>query len=156
LGKTTWAKQDVPYYITETFYVQNEKGNAELTIGSGAKIKFGPGVSLQVGQSNYGKFVATGVTFTTAAGSPSAGDWAYIWFGEHAAAGSGLSDCVVEYGGSDESYGSVAISANSKVFVQRCTIQNSASYGIYMEFAKPILTQNTFNNIAAENEFTRE
>jgi hypothetical protein len=148
-GRVTWNAFAAPYILYEGLNIENSTSSPELTIMPGCVLKLAPNEVIDVGWSYYGKLVADGtlenpIVITSAAGSPSPGDWAYIDFGEHTGSNSKLNYCSVMYGGNDEYYGMINIINTSDVSVINCTLSNSGSYGIYIENGSPVLTNNTF------------
>ncbi len=99
-----------------TFTIGTNVEVGELTGSANLTLTIETGVTVKMGTSNkfilrayptnsiYGTLDATGVTFTSSAGSPAAGDWAGFTFASNTAAGSPailqhllLTDCIVEY-----------------------------------------------------------
>ncbi|MCD4820318.1 MAG: right-handed parallel beta-helix repeat-containing protein [Candidatus Cloacimonetes bacterium] len=150
----TWQNHNVPYIIGGNVTVNNAE---TLTIEEGSILKFETNCQLQV----LGTLVANAtesypITFTSNQATPNSGDWRYIYFNA-ADAGSVLNYCNISYGGSnggniyisnsgsnvtisncniDESGSSgINVYSASTPFITYCTIENSATYGIYSSYA---------------------
>jgi hypothetical protein len=99
----TLTKACSPYDITDSISVD---GNATLTIEAGVTLKFENGVGLGVGYSTNGKLVAVGtaqdpITFTSAAPTPAAGDWAKVSLWSNTMGGTQIAYARLDYCGSD-------------------------------------------------------
>ncbi len=102
-------------------------GGATLTLGAGAKLSMSPGSEIYV---ENGKIVAKGtedepVVFTSANGSPAAGDWGGIFFGGDTMAGTTLDHVVIEYAGKQGGHGEAAIIVYGDVGASRIALTNS-------------------------------
>lgn len=159
----TWLKQDVPYIIDGSLYIQSP-GGAKLTIEPGTILQFTntSGMYIAYNSGTYGTLVADGtpedkITFTSdsPSGSEAPGDWYGIWCYNGAGAGTLFDNCILSYGGG---YGSnsgnlILYSQTAGVpVITDCEISNSASWGIYQASGtSPTLSGNTFNNNALGN-----
>jgi parallel beta-helix repeat protein len=152
LNKTaTWYKYDVPYFLKDELAVESEAGNVEWTIQPGVTIKCGPGHYIWIGYSYFAKVIANGtpeepIVFTSAASSPSKGDWDALVLGDYISNSSLLNYCEVLYSGGD-GYGAIYITGdNNNVTISNCKIAHSSSAGIYVWYSGPVLNNNTFEN----------
>jgi FlgD Ig-like domain/Right handed beta helix region len=165
---TTWSVAGSPYVVTSNLVVD---AGVTLTIDPGVAVRFQPGLYMQVG----GTLTAIGaadnpITFTSNAGAPAAGDWDALRFEDDAGSSSVLRYCRVRYAGGAghgaiyvaDTYGSANITIrdtlitnsggvgilchNTRPTIQGCTIQNCATYAIYLEpSASPLYpAPNTF------------
>lgn len=96
-ANTTWTNIGSPYDVTATIRVL---AGATLTIEPGVVVRMGAGTSLLV----EGTMIADGtdvdrITFTSAAGTPAAGDWNGIEFRNTSNTGSVFDHVLIEYGG---------------------------------------------------------
>ena len=80
----TWHKQSVPYYVLQNVNVGSASG-AVLTLEPGVEIRMGGNAKLTFGYGSYplGSLRAEGtssehIVITSAADTPSPGDWDYI------------------------------------------------------------------------------
>jgi parallel beta-helix repeat protein len=128
----TWAEG--VHLITGDIYVNG----ATLTILPGAVIKFNEGRGLYIGYSSGfsgATLIAEGtsekpIVFTTAAATPSAGDWDYIGFYDNASGASSMAFCEVEYaGGYSSNYGNIYI-VDCAVSIENSIIRHSEAHGI--------------------------
>jgi hypothetical protein len=153
----TLTKACSPYTITSDI---NVDGSAILTIEAGVTLSFQGGVALNVGYTSAGKLVAVGtaqdpITFTSAAATPSDGDWADIYFWGGTMGGTKIAYAKVDYCGSFR-YGCIAsdgVSAN-RVTLDHITIDHvgAISNGIQENdsdptFAMIAITNSTFSHI---------
>ncbi len=127
IENTTWSPTCTAYNVVGNVIVTN---GVTLTIEPGALIRFATGTGLNV----RGSLVAMGtaaspITFTSASGSPAAGDWNGIYFEEDS------NGAVV-----DASYNYVSGS-----IVRYSTIQY-ATKGIRRDYAAPFIANNTIVN----------
>jgi hypothetical protein len=157
----SWNKQTVPYFIQG--WIEVDANNAVLTIEQGTTIKFFPEGVLRVGYSNGGKLIAQGtqiapIVFTSAAASPSKGDWKYLEFSDNTSAGTILEFCTVEYaGGYDNNDEDAAIYVyTNNLTIKNCIIREIEGKGIIVGSGyTPTLSGNIFsenNNIDVEHE----
>jgi len=129
-GNAFWRNLDIPY-----------KFNGTISIAAGSLVTIEPGAEFKMGQSSslnvYGGIEASGtnsqkIAFTSAAVSPSKGDWYGILFFSPSGA-STLDNCIIEYGGSSASYpANITFSGNcDSISVSNCIISKSERNGIY-------------------------
>ena len=140
--------------ITYTFDGTIRVRNAKLTFEAGSIIKFTEGSSLEFAywDNEYATIEVQGtaalpVVFTSAASSPSRGDWAGLHFYK------GATDCninfaIIEYAGSRDTYGSVYIEESSISFTNSI-VREAANVGIRLksEGAFSAFDKNFFTNI---------
>lgn len=123
------------HLITSSVYVSG----ATVTIMPGAVVKFKPGTSLFIGQSEQNsKLIADGtvdkpIVFTSNSDSPSPGDWDMIAFGDGALKTSSMKYCEISYGGGNSSSSSTIDISKTSLTIENCKITNSASAGINIE-----------------------
>lgn len=136
---------------------------ATLTIEPGVTVRFDGGKKMQVN----GGLVACGtesepIIFTSNQPVPAAGDWRNIEFAETAIpskydntgdyiGGSILQHCIVEYAGYDNTndyyeypQGEIEVTA---VLVDRCTVRNNRTTGIYAQGTVDTSAKITYNTI---------
>ncbi len=98
----TWASLGTPF-VSDGFTVHTDAGSAHLTIAAGATVKMTGGTNVSVrdnGGLTLDGTASSPVTFTSAKGSPAAGDWNELNF--YASSADGFNDlhhAVVEFGG---------------------------------------------------------
>lgn len=128
----TWAEG--VHLVTGDIYVNG----ATLTILPGAVIKFNEGRGMYIGYSSGfsgATLIAEGtsenpIVFTTAAATPTAGDWDYIGFYDNASGASSMAYCVVEYaGGYSANYGNIYI-VDCAVSIVNSIFRHSEAHGI--------------------------
>lgn len=117
--------------------------NATVTIEPGAVVRFTEGASLEVGtetEVTAATLIAKGtpeepILFTADSDTPFAGFWSTISFGNGDSGNSIVENCIIEYGGGDNSYGDalMKIRASAGVTVQHNTFRKSGGYGIYVD-----------------------
>lgn len=159
-AEQNWLNHNKPYILSGDIYIGSATGS-KLTIAPGATVQFTEGSALYVGyySNTYGILEADGdvgneITFTSAApaGFESAGDWDGIWFYDGATNGNIMDNCIVSFGGGYSQYsGNIDVEANTAgvPIISNCHIENSESWGIYLEDdASPTLENNTFSNNA--------
>ena len=147
----TWRKLSVPYIIDHGMDID---GN--LTIEAGATFKFTANGVLYIGYNSTTTFVADGgtsgtpITFTSNATSPTAGAWRGIAFYGYAQINSKMNYCIIDYAGSNVSYGALEMSNNSSIIFTNNIIRNSGSFGInmYIDAGFQSFTNNTINTCA--------
>ncbi len=152
----TWNRQEVPYLIDGTLYIQSASGS-KLTLEPGSVIQFTQGSSIYVAYNSgtSGTLVAEGtpenlITFTSGAseGSQVAGDWDGIWFYDGTRTGTLMNNCLISYGGGYSSNSGNLTISNSTAgvpVISNCEISHSAGWGIFVvSGATPTLTDNTF------------
>jgi len=109
-GPLTLTKACSPYTITDN--IQIDGSSAVLTIEPGVTLNFEQDIGINVGESGAGKLVAVGtaqspITFTSAASTPSDGDWSNVYFWGGTMGGSQLAYAKLDYCGSG-GYGCIA------------------------------------------------
>lgn len=158
---STWLAQNAPYIINGTVYVQSTSG-ATLTISAGTTVSFANSGEIDVASTGYGKIVAVGtagneITFTSAApaGNQGAGDWDGIFLYDGTSNETIFDHCVFEYGGGYASYSALVYMGSgigTSTTITNSLFQYSESNGIsYDATDNPIISGNSFNNIAGEN-----
>jgi len=149
-GTVTWNKHEVPYFV-EFIRFNN---NAVLTIAPGTTVKFMAEGYFEVGYDAYGKLIAEGtandpITFTSAASSPSAGDWGGLQFYSQTSAGTKLNNCLVAYAGYP-GYDTGAIYINecgSAISLANTQIAHSNACDVYVYYsATPAMVNVTNHN----------
>ncbi|MBN2379273.1 Ig-like domain-containing protein [candidate division WOR-3 bacterium] len=131
LSNEIWEPAGNPHIIQSDISVQD---NATLTIKPGCIVKFEAGCELYCGYYNSGAIVADGtadsvITFTSNVAVPSPGDWVAIGIYKDAMSTTSFKYCVIEYAGSNESYGSFYVE-DFDVKISDCTIRKSENDGI--------------------------
>jgi parallel beta-helix repeat protein len=157
----TWKAADNPHMVTSKVYVEST-----LTLEPGVVVKFNTGMGLVIGYNNPGALAAAGtqalpITFTSAASTPSPGDWDGISFeGRTIDSTTKLDYCLIEYGGGN-TYGNIYCTDASPT-VTNCTIKYGSNYGVYSygaggfnSFANNTVTQNTKFPLRVEAEYAR-
>lgn len=148
-GVSNWNAFEAPYLIEEGLIVDE---NAELTLNAGVKLHFGPSAYLSVGEDSFGKLVAQGTTdlpvvFTSAATTPSPGDWTGIYFASQTRSGSKLENCQIMYGGGNYYNGMVTVNeCGGNVSITNNYIAYSSLCGIATWEANPQISGNTFES----------
>jgi len=132
-ASTTIADNMTVTFLGEA-YVYNSGTVPTLTFGAGDTVQFS-GTGLTVGESYYGYYgilVADGtsgtITFTSATGTPSPGDWKGINLTQVTSAGTLLDSVVVEYGGLTNGAGILAQTTNLQL--ANSTIRNNSGLGV--------------------------
>ncbi|MEW5853518.1 MAG: right-handed parallel beta-helix repeat-containing protein [Myxococcota bacterium] len=127
----TWQALDAPYVVVASIYVGGAAAPT-ITIQDGAELYFSSNTSLDVG--NYagdGRLMVngetTGVLFSSASATPTAGDWGGLYVGDHDQ-GSQLRGLTVEYGGNN-GYGNIMVYL-ADVTLQGVTSRYSSANGI--------------------------
>jgi hypothetical protein len=88
--------------VSEPIYVNGEGADvASLTIAKGTVLKFAPKTWLEVGTGGPAELHVSGVTFTSAAEKPKAGDWVGMFFGDKTRRAV-VSESTIEYAGGEE------------------------------------------------------
>jgi hypothetical protein len=104
--KATFAKGT--YHVIEPIYVNGESDTASLTIAKGSTIKFAQKTWLEVGTGGPSELTLHGVTLTSAADKPKAGDWVGLFFGDKTKRAS-VTESIIEYAGGEEHNSDAAI-----------------------------------------------
>jgi len=148
-----WQYVGVPYIIEGTVNIFSSPGS-KLIINAGNTIKFKKGAIFSIGTgAKSGTLVANGtadsvITFTSAKSFKKAADWSGLIFDKGASNGCIINNCIVEYGGANNSLSSnITFSkTHGNVTVSNSLISNAKGYGIYIDsLSTPILTNNTFS-----------
>jgi hypothetical protein len=130
----TWRKLSVPYIIDQEVLID---GN--LTIEAGTTFKFTVNGWMAIGYYASTTFIADGgsnatpITFTSTATSPAAGAWRSIAFYSFAQTNSKMNYCIIDYAGSNSTYGALDMNSTSSIIFTNNIIRNSASFGINMD-----------------------
>ncbi|MFO7650106.1 MAG: Ig-like domain-containing protein [bacterium] len=151
-----WRAVGTPYVIEDSVWVGGPAGPV-LTVDGGAGLKFSRQGRLLIGaRGQPGALYAEGelspIRFTSVSSHPGPGDWGGIVFGPDAIdAQCVLTLCTFEYGGDEEIAPGMIVITNAVPSITTCIIQNSLSWGIYLdgtEYPDPeeLLQQNTFRN----------
>ena len=124
-------------------------GGGTLTLEAGATMEFVSGASMQIGDFHHGGLVLAGepanpVILRSAEPSPSPGDWQGLLFTPQTLP-SHLDHCVIQHAGGAPYQGAVVVQ-DDDVTMTNCTIEDSASYGIYQDGATATLSGNTYVN----------
>jgi parallel beta-helix repeat protein len=131
VANTTWYA-DLPYFLVNNVTVNS---GATLTVQPGVTVKTGIGFYLDV----YGTLLAQGtaeqpIVFTSAATSPTAGDWGGIFLNS-TSAGNSFSYVTVEYGGhywwSGGANVYVGYGGPSDLSVDHSIFRHSSGRGVY-------------------------
>lgn len=124
--------------MPEGFYVAPD---ATLTILPGTVVKLGGNIGVK------GRIVALGnrsepIVFTSAKDKPAAGDWGYVEF-QTTNGACNFSYCQFSFGGKG-GFGTIKIGNPSgmddRIRLDNCTISSSASQGIWIAKAEPVIT----------------
>ncbi|PDV99606.1 right-handed parallel beta-helix repeat-containing protein [Candidatus Chloroploca asiatica] len=122
---TTWTRANSPYIVGQAYI----GAGVTLTIEPGVEVRFTSGGWLSTWPGAASTLIAEGtedepIIFTSAATSPQAGDWQYLYLYPTGAAR--LQHCIVEFAG-----GLTAIEVQSSdVSVRDCSIRDTSGYGI--------------------------
>lgn len=131
----TWRNLGVPYIVSSEIDID---GN--LTIEPGTTFKFDANGWLAIGYYSATTFIADGaasstpITFTSSAASPAAGAWRGIAFYGLAQTNSKMNYCIIDYAGSNSTYGALDMNNTASIIFTNNTIRNCASFGINMEW----------------------
>ena len=107
--KGTLPKSAGGYLVSEPIYVNGDgTETASLAIAKGVVLKFGSKTWLEVGTGGPAELTASGVTFTSAAANPKAGDWVGLFFGDKTKRAS-VTESIIEYAGAEEHGGDAAV-----------------------------------------------
>lgn len=147
----TWRNLSVPYIVNAELDI-----DGTLTIEPGTTFKLGTGGWLAIGYYDATTFVADGgsaatpITFTSASASPVAGTWRGIVFYGEVQTNSKMNFCVIEYAGSNTTYGAIDMNNTASITFTNNIVRNSASFGINMEWDAGFqsFTNNTISNCA--------
>jgi len=154
----TWHKLDTPY-IVDQVTVSSTAGSV-LTIDPGVVLAFTQDGYLNIGDdSEPGKLVASGtkaepITFTSNQRFKTTGWWRHVKF-EAEAVESALNHCIIEYGGSIDSWysnASVVVGSSNGIDVTNCEIKKSNLHGLkVMDGANPDITGTSFSDNTLED-----
>ncbi len=150
-SSTLWTKDNVPYLAVNDLSVAGNPTTAVLKIEPGVTVKFNPGTSLRIGGFAYiGALDARGTTsqpiiFTSAATTPSPGNWRGILFDSYTdSSQTYLDNAIVEYAGSGTSD---AIQIYAPVKITNSIIRNNQNSGIsIINTARPVIVKNQVTN----------
>ncbi|MCI5128577.1 MAG: right-handed parallel beta-helix repeat-containing protein, partial [Candidatus Electrothrix sp. AUS3] len=162
-----WPKLDTPYILDEITVASPSAAPAVLTIEAGTELRFVEEGSMVIGDTDQpGKLVAQGqadksIIFTSNQAVKTKGWWNYLFFNE-TDAGSILSYCTIEYGGRRyanavlEYAGNVVIYGADNVSINKCTISDSSTNGVYFLNSKGFVnfSENTITNNGQESDRT--
>ena len=133
-SKTTWSATDSPFQVTGHVTVAS---GVTLTIEPGVTVKFDSGKTLIIDGTLVAQGTSSdGITFTSSAVSPAAGDWGYIKFNSSSTgttfdgngdyvSGSILEHCIVEYAGSYAGSGGFDYYVLGAPYINSCTFTNN-------------------------------
>jgi hypothetical protein len=129
----TWRNLLVPYIVDSEMDID---GN--LTIEPGTTFKFEASGWLAIGYYTATTFTADGttllpITFTTNSSSPVAGAWRGLTFYDNTQTNSKMNNCIINYAGSNASYGALHMVGPSSIVFTNNTISNSSSYGVVVD-----------------------
>ncbi|SDB90612.1 hypothetical protein [Williamwhitmania taraxaci] len=151
LASATWKKLSVPYFVNDYVRV-----NGSLTMEAGSVYKFSSSGAIEFGGNNNTTVIAEGtptnpITFTSAATSPTAGNWIGLYFGDKTQPNTAMRYCIVEYAGKDNA--SIIVEGSS-IAMTNCTIRNGNNYGIDLAYSGLVgqfvaFTNNIISNIAS-------
>lgn len=139
-GEFTWLNQGAPYTIDGSMRLGSVNGT-KLNINAGTILKFTNGSAIEVAywDTENGQIITKGteeqpVIFTSNSPSPAKGDWKGLYF-YNGVSGSNLNHCKIEYAGSNDYLGAVALSesGNNTILFTNSEISNSNSYGITVD-----------------------
>ncbi len=102
---TTWPPFDVPVVVDENIEIHSDSSVPTLTIADKTVVKMAQNTRITI---DGGALVAKNVTFTSAAPSPSAGDWSSIFIHKKSN-GTDIENCTFEYFGNTDGGGQGAI-----------------------------------------------
>lgn len=130
----TWRNLNVPYIVSGELDID---GN--LTVEPGTTFKFDVNGWLAIGYYAATTFIADGtatapITFTTSAATPAAGGWRGIAFYGYAQTTTKMNYCIVDYAGSNSTYGAIDMNGTSSIIFTHNIVRNSAGYGILMDW----------------------
>jgi hypothetical protein len=148
-----WLPHDAPYIAENGFSAGNTAGSANLVLRAGTVLKLGPGASISI-RENAGLALAgtaaAPVKLTSSKRTPSAGDWTEIdIYSASADAHNRFEHAILEYGGSNTSYGTVWLDRGAGLSMSSSEVTHSGAYGLYVsdgaklsDFADNTLTGN--------------
>lgn len=128
----TWKRHNQPYIFTGNQGTKIEAvAGVTITVKPGVICKFDNGNYIEVGYSNPGTFIASGIdtlpiTFTRIEGIQ---NWGYstggILISSKATQNSAFNNCIIEYATTG-----LRIN-NGSIIINNCRIRNNANYGVY-------------------------
>ena len=129
----TWKNLNTPYIISNEVDI-----DGTLTIEPGTSFKFDAAGWIGIGYYAATTFTADGtsllpITFTTTSTSPVAGAWRGISFYDNTQPNSKMNNCIIDYAGSNASYGALHMVGASSIVFTNNTIRNSSTYGIIVD-----------------------
>ena len=139
-----WEFRTVPLRIINSLSIQG----AVLHLDANLTLVFESNASLEIREG--GGLIADGasglITFTGRNRTP--GAWGCIDFGDGCLDASCLlNDCLIEYGGGDQSRPANIYCDNASPTISNCVIANSRSYGVYLSGnSNPKMRDNVFQN----------
>ncbi|NQT83582.1 PKD domain-containing protein [bacterium] len=149
VADATWSEASSPYLITGSREVRS---GATLTIEPGVTVRFANWPhSLIVN----GVLIAEGtegqpITFTSDETVKQKGQWKSLRFETVESGASRLKHCIIEAGGAQQVIwsllGMIRCSNGANPQISHCVIRESFSYGIGLENASPVLTNNFISN----------
>ncbi|MEA2042681.1 MAG: right-handed parallel beta-helix repeat-containing protein [Bacteroidota bacterium] len=162
-SSVSWKAQTAPFVIEGTVNIQSTAGT-ELTINPGATVCFLDGAEFDIAYSSdkYGTLIADGtsenpILFTSANGTPVAGDWDGIFMYNGTTSSTSFEYCTIEYGGGYANFSAmISAEGNASFSMDNCTLRYSAAYGINLDddaTAFTSFTNNTMSDIA--NQFIK-
>jgi len=140
LGGTVTKKGAFPrarggYLVSEPIYVNGDGAEvASLTIAKGTVLRFASKTWLEVGTGGPAELRASGVTFTSAAANPKAGDWIGLFFGDKTKRAS-VSESTIEYAGGEEHGSDAAVTFVGSKSWQALDVSFSAVIFRYLQQA---------------------
>lgn len=96
------------YQVLEPIYVNGASETASLTIVRDTILKFAQKTWLEVGTGGPAELTVNGVTFTSAAAKPKAGDWVGLFFGDKTKRATVIGS-IIEYAGAEEHNSDAAV-----------------------------------------------
>ena len=145
-----WQKHDVPYHSSVSLDVQeNDDDGTTLEIEDGVNIFFDANRNFSIGTSYDATFTVQGliegVLFTSAAETPTEGDWGGLQIRGHSTVD--IDGVTVSYGGGSSSYPGGIYINNSSPRIQNCTITHSELDGITINgTSTPYITGTTVSD----------
>jgi|GEM_PF-5590738 len=107
-----------------------------LTVEACSTLEFKSGVVMSISEGGSVRLEGAAdcpVRVTSAKGAPAAGDWGRIDIYNTANNNNLLENVVVEYGGSEGSYGSIWAEEGAYIEMRDVTVRNSGAHGVYFE-----------------------
>jgi len=149
----TWLPMDVDYEIIADIDIEGTL-NPTLTIEDGCTFRCALNVDIDIGGGQTGTLLVnggvSGVTFTSNAAVPAAGDWEGLEFGQYSDA-SVINGATVEYGG-ENTYGNIYLYF-SDITVTNTTSRFSESDGLYAQSSVPFIQGSVFSSNIQDGVF---